>query len=97
MQISIEKESSVKITSKPYLVMSGENVVAFYLDVTSIRTNRGYVDASSYTEEDFPTIYITDGSDEDDGYTEISFPDHKGWRFHSSSGGKTLAMCLVKC
>lgn len=93
---------------KPYGIVRGENVVAFYMDVISSNTRRAYVASStSQSLNGVPEIDITDGREDvyvayvgyDDSHSEhlsIAFPELSGYQFHSSSGGKTLSLCFIK-
>ena len=80
----------LKITSNGYMLVGNDECIAFYFDTDS----RAWVEASSYTDEDYPCVYIL-GAGEEEDMLEVSFPEFKGWRYHSSSGGKSIGICLV--
>ena len=81
----------VKVTSCGYMVKGNDECVSFYFDVR----RRAWVEASSYTDEGFPCVYLT-GQDSTKDMLEVAFPEFKGWRFHSSSGGKSIGICLTR-
>ena len=81
------------------LKKSGD-VAAFYLDGWG-KTGRIYpISTCQSTWMDgevlsYPSITLEDGED-DSSLTEICFPEYEGWRVHCVSGGKIMAICLVK-
>ena len=83
-------DNPLKITSTGYMLVGNNECVAFYFDTNS----RAWVEASSYTEEDYPCVFLA-GVKEDEPVLKVSFPEFKGWRYHSSSGGKSIGICLV--
>ena len=81
----------VKVISCGYMVKGNDECVSFYFDVR----RRAWVEASSVTDEGFPCVYLT-GQDNTKVMLEVAFPEFKGWRFHSSSGGKSIGICLTR-
>lgn len=81
----------VKVTSCGYMVKGNDECVSFYFDVSK----RAWVEASSSTEQNTPSIYLM-GEDASEDYLEVTFPEFEGWRYHSSSGGKSIGICLTK-
>ncbi len=77
--------------SDGYMVVGSEDVVAFYIDPA----DRGYVCASWEDEEGCPCMSIEDGEDESE-FTDVCFYEYPGWHLHSSRGGKTISICLVR-
>lgn len=83
-----------------YMLKQSEDVAAFYMDGWG-KTGRIYPVSSSTSivQEGkiahYPSIMIEDG-EETSTYTEIYFPEYEGWTVHSTNGGKTMSVCLVK-
>lgn len=89
--INIVRDCGVKMYSDTgYHVAGNGDAVCFVIDPVE----RAYV-ASSATDEDCPCVLLFD--EKDDGlFTEISFPEFKGWRFHAGGGGKSINIALVR-
>lgn len=83
-------DQDVKVTSCGYMVKGNDECVSFYFDVSE----RAWVEASS-TEDGFPCVYLM-GEDDSKDMLEVVFTDFKGWRYHSSSGCKSIGICLTK-
>ena len=89
--IKILYQGTVQVTSEPYWLVGGDEIVGFYFDVD----RRAYIDSYSYSfGSQCPTISLS--SEDTDYSTELEFTNYPGWTFHSSSGGKTIAVALVK-
>ena len=84
-------DQEVKVTSCGYMVKGNDECVSFYFDVSE----RAWVEASSYTEEGFPCVYLM-GKDSTKDMLEVAFPEFKGWSFWASSGGKSIGICLTR-
>lgn len=90
------------VAGQGYMLKRSENVAAFYIDGWG-ETGRIYPVTSSSsvyfpdTKEQMkvPSLTVEDGR-EDTSLTEIYFPEYEGWKVHSVSGGKVMAVCLVK-
>lgn len=67
-----------------YNLVGNDEVVSFYFDVD----RRAEVDSWTYSSSNCPVVHL-------DG-TIIEFTDFPGWRFHSSNGGDSIAIALVK-
>lgn len=85
-----------------YMLKRSEDVAAFYLDGWG-ETGRIYTEMyANSTWKDgklvvIPTIWLSNGNEcLEEALTEIRFPEYEGWRVHCTSGGKTMAICLVK-
>lgn len=74
-----------------YAVAGGKDLLGFYIDPSE----QAYVAGSSQTDDGCPELHIRTVNQEDD-YTVICFPKHKGWSFFASSGGKTMSIVLRK-
>jgi len=100
VQINTLHQGSAVCSSEGYLLKKASNVAAFYLDGWG-KTARIYpVSTCSTTiiygeSYNYPSMTIEDGEDES-ALTDIYFPEFAGWDIHSVSGGKTMAICLVK-
>ena len=73
-----------------YMAVGNEDCVCFYIDPEG----RAEIEASSSDVNDCPTIYLA--REDSTLYTELVFPDHKGWQFHSGGSGKSIAVALVR-
>lgn len=86
-----ENGSGLRVTSGVgYMLLGNDECVSFYIDVNK----RAWVEATSYTVDDCPSVFIS-GPDESGPFLEVFFPEYKGWRVHSTSGGKSIGICLV--
>ena len=100
VEIKVLAQGDAVCGTKGYMLKRSTSVAAFYLDGWGA-TGRIYPEFTSSSvwdgtsTIDYPSITISDGSD-DGSLSEIYFPEYKGWRVHSVSGGKTAAICLVK-
>ena len=100
VEIKVLAQGDAVCGTKGYMLKRSTSVAAFYLDGWGA-TGRIYPEFTSSSVWDgtstinYPSITISDGSD-DGSLSEIYFPEYKGWRVHSVSGGKTAAICLVK-
>lgn len=83
-------DQDVKVTSCGYMLKGNDECVSFYFDTAQ----RAWVEASS-TEDGFPCVYLM-GEDDSKDMLEVVFTDFKGWSFHSSSGGKSIGICLTR-
>ena len=101
VEIKISHQGNVKLFSNApsgYMLKRGENVAAFYLDAY----DRAYCNSTcrsvTMTNENlpYPSMWIDNGYEEPEDFSEIYFPEYEGWHVHSVSGGKTLSICLVK-
>ena len=89
--VTLTEGLELKVTSGGgYMLLGNDECVSFYFDTNQ----RAYVEASSYTPEDYPSVFIA-GNNEEAPWIEVCFPEYKGWRYHSSSGGKSIGICLV--
>lgn len=99
VQIQVIQQGDSVAGNEGYMLVNGGDVVAFYLDGWG-KTGRIYpvmTCSSTYLDgmiHDYPSMHIEDG--ESDGVTEIAFPEFVGFDVHSVSGGKTMAICLVR-
>ena len=100
VEIKVLAQGDAVCGTKGYMLKRSTSVAAFYLDGWGA-TGRIYPEFTKSSvwdgtnTIDYPSITISDGSD-DGSLSEIYFPEYKGWRVHSVSGGKTAAICLVK-
>lgn len=100
VEIKVLAQGDAVCGTEGYMLKRSTSVAAFYLDGWGA-TGRIYPEFTSSSvwdgtnTIDYPSITISDGSD-DGSFSEIYFPEYKGWRVHSVSGGKTAAICLVK-
>lgn len=103
VKIQVMSGDASSVGKEGYMIVRGQNVVAFYLDVWNVPSGRLHflcscqttLDYSTFEQYDYPSL----GLDEDDGgdtFVEIAFPEFPGWQVHSVNGGKTLSICLVK-
>ena len=74
-----------------YMCVGNDKAVCFYVDIN----NRGYPFAFMQGTNECPIIMLS-GSEEDDTYTSIFFPDFEGWKVHAARGGKVLSVALVR-
>ncbi len=89
-EIKIIEQGDVKITSDGYMLVGNDESVCFYFDVSE----RAYIMASG-REDDCPCLWLYDTEEKPDEVpTHISFPEFKGWGFHSGGAGKTIAVSL---
>lgn len=89
--VTLSKGHELEVTSGGgYMLLGNDECVSFYFDTNQ----RAYVEASSSTQDDCPSVFLA-GTYEDAPYLEVCFPEYKGWRYHSSSGGKSIGICLV--
>jgi hypothetical protein len=73
-----------------YMAVGNSDCVCFFIDPVE----KAYIEASLSDKNDCPIIYLA--RDDSSRYTEIVFPDHQGWEFHSGGSGKTIAVTLVR-
>lgn len=98
VKVLVSLPGDVKVNESGYMLLMGEKVAAFYLDVWS---NRAYPSSSCSSvwvdgqSMDLPSITLEDGNETSER-TAIFFPDFPGWEVHSVSGGKTLSICLTR-
>lgn len=92
-KITIIQEGDVKMAHNVgYMLVGGENAVCFYIDPV----HKGYINASSQSENGCPIVYISPYNDDYEKDTVIEFSDFKGWEFFAGGGGKSIAIALVK-
>lgn len=82
-----------------YVAKESEDIICMYLGAWG-ETGRAYPNASSSiwnyaTGETHPVIWY-ETSEEDDSYTQVEFPELKGWEIFAVGGGKTCAIVLTK-
>lgn len=100
VQVLVLQQRDAVCGAKGYMLKRSEDVAAFYLDGGG-NTGRIYslssCDSSSIDGKiaNIPSLWIEDGEDSS-AITEICFPEFEGWRVHCTSGGKIMAICLVK-
>lgn len=75
-----------------YMLVGGPDAVCFYIDPRG----RAAVCASTESDAGCPVIYLTGDENDDGPFTVIEFTEFPGWRFHSSGGGKVIAIALVR-
>lgn len=103
IKVLVVSGDTSSVGKKGYMVVRGENVVAFYLDVWNVPSGRLHfmfsckttLDYSTFEQYDYPSLGLTE-DDGGDTFVEIAFPEFQGWQVHSVNGGKTLSVCLVK-
>ena len=99
VKVCVSHQGDAQCHLTGYMLKRGENVVAFYIDAIG----RAYPTASSSsvyfgdtkTMKNCPSLTIIE-NDFDDDQTEIYFPEFEGWSVHSTTGGKTMSICLTK-
>ena len=100
VEVLVVQQGDAVCGKQGYMLKKSNDVAAFYLDGWG-KTGRIYP-ISTYQSAwsdgkvlPYPSITLEDGED-DSSLTEICFPEYEGWRVHCVSGGKTMAICLVK-
>ena len=89
--IKVLYQGAVQVTSEPYWVVGNDDIVGFHFDVD----RRAWVDAISHNPHTgCPTVFLS--ADDESESTEVEFTTYPGWVYHSSSGGKTVTIALVK-
>ena len=100
VEVLVVQQGDAVCGKQGYMLKKSNDVAAFYLDGWG-KTGRIYpISTYQSTWSDgkvlpYPSITLEDGED-DSSLTEICFPEYEGWRVHCVSGGKTMAICLVK-
>ena len=92
-----------RMGEKGYVTVRAENIIAFHLDAWT-DSGRAYPDSTSdwvfipETKEHkhFPCIILDNGDEFESDFSAVYFPEFEGWKVHSVSGGKSLAICLVR-
>lgn len=81
-----------------YMLKLGDNVAAFCIDMIlptyPVSTCDNVVVENEWKE--FPSVCIDHVDNPLSISSDIYFPEFSGWRVHSVSGGKSMAICLVK-
>ena len=100
VEVLVVQQGDAVCGNQGYMLKKSNDVAAFYLDGWG-KTGKIYpINICQSTWSDgkvipWPSIILEDGEDES-SFTEICFPEYEGWRVHCVSGGKTMAVCLVK-
>lgn len=100
VEVLVIHQGDAVCSARGYMLKKSTDVVAFYLDGWG-ETGRIYpisTCTSPWSGKEVlhcPSITLEDGED-DSSFTEICFPEYEGWRVHCVTGGKTMAICLVK-
>lgn len=100
VEVLVVQQGDAVCGEQGYLLKKAKNIAAFYLDGWG-KTGRIYPISSCQSVWldgevlSYPSITLEDGEDES-SLTEICFPEYEGWQVHCVSGGKIMAICLVK-
>ena len=100
VEVLVIQQGDAVCGKQGYMLKKSNDVAAFYLDGWG-KTGRIYPISSCRSVWldgevlSYPSIALEDGED-DSSLTEICFPEYEGWRVHCVSGGKIMAICLVK-
>lgn len=100
VEVLVIQQGDAVCGKQGYMLKKAKNIAAFYLDGWG---NTGRIYPISSCESvwldgkvlSYPSITLEDGED-DSSLTEICFPEYEGWQVHCVSGGKIMAICLVK-
>lgn len=79
---------------------ASEDIICMYLDAWG-DTGRAYPTArssswNSATGETHPVIWYETSEENDTSYTQVEFPELKGWGIFAVGGGKTCSIVLTK-
>lgn len=100
VEVLVVQQGDAVCGKQGYMLKKSDDVAAFYLDGWG-KTGRIYPISSCESVWldgevlSYPSITLEDGED-DSSLTEICFPEYEGWQVHCVSGGKIMAICLVK-
>ena len=100
VEVLVVQQGDAVCGKQGYMLKKSDDVAAFYLDGWG-NTGRIYPISSCRSVWldgevlSYPSITLEDGED-DSSLTEICFPEYEGWQVHCVSGGKIMAICLVK-